>query len=173
MFIKKLHLGHDGLIHFVLSRILWLYKFPPKALFFAFFCFLLFFVLFCFFWCSEIYWKNCIRDNMVWHILSFQGSYINVHLTLVYFFVPKKQTQIKIKYGLKHIVLPRIFCYLKYFWKFFNQGQYMWIHIVHLVNFGQSLSKSHMLRSMLIFTMFLANSDQETIRTIRFDPYFP
>ena len=49
----------------------------------------------------------------------------------------------------------------------------MWIHIVHLVNFGQSLSKSHMLRSMLIFTMFLANSDQETVRTIRFDPYFP
>ena len=47
----------------------------------------------------------------------------------------------------------------------------MLIHIVHLVNFGQSLSKSHIVQSMLNFTMFLANSDKETVRTIRFDPY--
>ena len=41
------------------------------------------------FWCSKIYSKNCIRDNMVWPILSFQGSYINVHLTLIHFLVLK------------------------------------------------------------------------------------
>ena len=33
--------------------------------------------------------KTFIRDNMVWPILSFQGSYINVYLTLVYFLVLK------------------------------------------------------------------------------------
>ena len=33
--------------------------------------------------------KNCIRDIMVWPILSFQGSYINVQLTLIYFLVLK------------------------------------------------------------------------------------
>ena len=47
------------------------------------------FFLFCFFWYSKTYSKNCIRDNMVWPILFFQGSYINVHLTLVNFLVLK------------------------------------------------------------------------------------
>ena len=36
----------------------------------------------------------------------------------------------------------------------------MLILIVHLVNFGQSLSKSDIVQSMLNFEMFLANSDQ-------------
>ena len=58
-----------------------------------------------------------------------------------------------------------------FFKKIFNQGQYIWIHITHLVICGQSLSESHVIHSMLNFTMFLANSDQETIRTIRFEPY--
>ena len=75
--------------------------------------------------------------------------------------------------------LKALFCYLKYSWKNFYQGQYSLIHNVHLVNFGQSLSnivqytsvyfsilQSHILQSMLNFTMFLANSDQGTIWTI-------
>ena len=63
------------------------------------------------------------------------------------------------------------FLLLEIFLKNFNQGQYGLIHIVHLVNFDQSLSTLHIVRSMLNFAMFLANSNQETIRTIRFDPY--
>ena len=47
------------------------------------------------------------------------------------------------------------------------------IHIAHLVNFDQSLSTLHTIRSMLNFAMFLANSNQETIRTTWFDPYCP
>ena len=49
----------------------------------------------------------------------------------------------------------------------------MLIHIAHLVNFDQSLSKSLILWSMFNFMMFLANSDQETIQTIQSDPYCP
>ena len=41
------------------------------------------------FWCSKILSKNCIRDNMVWPILSFQGSYVNVYLSHIYFLVLK------------------------------------------------------------------------------------
>ena len=66
-----------------------------------------------------------------------------------------------------------LFCYLKYFWRISNQRQYGLLHNVYLVNFVQSLSKSHIVRFMLSFTMFLANSDQEAIWTIRFDPYCP
>ena len=104
-FSKKLFVGQCGLTHFVLSRIL--YQFPPKL---VLKCLLqnciwkLHFDQYCpsknlrviqistkssFFWCSKIYLKICIRDNMVWPILSFQGSYINVHLTLVYFLALK------------------------------------------------------------------------------------
>ena len=82
---------------------------------------------------------------------------------------------------MKHIVLSRIlhifpskapFCYLKYFWKKINLGQYGLLHNdVHLVNFGQSLSKSHIIRFMLNFTIFPATSVQEAIGAIRFDPY--
>ena len=72
-----------------------------------------------------------------------------------------------------YVSIESSFLLLEIFLKNFNQGQYVLIHIVHLVNFGQSLSRSHILRSMLNFTMFLANSDQETIWTIRFDPYCP
>ena len=85
------------------------------------------------------------------------------------------------KYRLKHIVLSRIlhvfpskalFCYVNLKKKKkFNQGQYILIHITRLVISGQSLSESHVIQSMLNFTMFLANSDQETIRIIRFEPY--
>ena len=60
-------------------------------------------------------------------------------------------------------------------WKYFLKilvRQYRLIHILHLVNFDQSLSKSPVVRSMLNFEMFLANSDQETIQTIWFDLYF-
>ena len=195
MFIKKLHLGHYSILSFQGSCNG--YGNFHQKLFFLF---------------SKIYSKNCIRDNMVWPILSFQGSYMNVHLTLTYFLVLKiywkivsgtawfgcyfpfqgfyqvfvkgwcffsvsslhrhgltyiihlenndqflskahiaNSDQDKI-YGLKHIVLSSIlhifpskalFCYLKYFWNFFSQGQYEWIHNVHLENFGQSLSKSY------------------------------
>ena len=59
-----------------------------------------------------------------------------------------------------------LFCYLKYFWRISNQGQYGLLH-----NFGQSLSKTHIVRFMLNITMFLANSDQEAIWNI--DPYCP
>ena len=59
------------------------------------------------------------------------------------------------------------------FLKNFNEGQYSLIHIVHLINFDQSLSKSHIVWFMLNFAMFLANSDKQKIWTIRFDPYCP
>ena len=62
---------------------------------------------------------------------------------------------------------------LEIFLKNFNQGQYGLIHIVHLVNFDQSLSTLHIVRSMLNFAMFLANYNQETTQTIRFDSYCP
>ena len=104
-------MGQFGLTHIVISRILC--KFSPKLVLKCLFksCIWgitvwsilsvnrsysytnfqqklwVFFVLF--FWYSKTYSKNCIRDNMVWPILFFQGSYINVHLTLVYFLVLK------------------------------------------------------------------------------------
>ena len=110
---------------------------------------------------------------MVWPILSFQGSYINVHLTLIYFLVLKNLLKNCIRDSILHIFPSKALYVLKYFSKIFNWAQYGLIHIVHLVNFDQSLSKSHIVRSMLNFAMFLANSDQEIIRTIRFDPYCP
>ena len=64
----------------------------------------------------------------------------------------------------------KLFLLLKIFLKNFNQGQYGLIHIVHLVNFDQSLSTLHIVRSMLNFAMLLANSNQETIQ---FDSYCP
>ena len=69
---------------------------------------------------------------------------------------------LKRQYGSNHIVPDIIFWNKK-----------MLIHIVYLVNFDQSLSKSHIVQSMLNFAMFLANSDQEIIQAIRFDPYYP
>ena len=81
---------------------------------------------------------------------------------------------------MNHIVPSRIlhkfppnvlFLLLEIFLKNFNQGQYGLIHIVHLVNFDQSLSTVHIVWSMLNFAMFLANSNQQTLRTIRFDSY--
>ena len=84
---------------------------------------------------------------------------------------------------MKHIVHSRIlyvllskalFCYLKYFWKIFNQGQYELIHNVHLVNFDQPLSKSHIVWSMLTFAMFAANSDQANVWNMLFnEQYYP
>ena len=59
------------------------------------------------------------------------------------------------------------------FLKNFNHGQYRLIHIVYLVNFDQSLSTLHIVRSILNFAMFLANSNQEAIRTTWLDPYCP
>ena len=65
-----------------------------------------------------------------------------------------------------------LYIYLKYFWRISNYRQYRLFH-VNLVNFGQSLLKSHIVWFMLNFTMFLANSDQEAIWTIWCDPYCP
>ena len=87
------------------------------------------------------------------------------------------------KIWIKHIALSRIFhiypltalfCYLEYFWKTFNQGQYGLIHNAHLVNFGQSLLNSHIVQSMLTFAMFVANSDQANLWTMLVnEPYRP
>ena len=109
-FIKKLFVGQCGLTHIVLSRIL--YKFPPKTALkywlknciwdiqFDPFCpskglmviqistkssFFIFFDV-------QKLFKKFYQGHgfiMVWPILSFQGSYINVHLTLVYFLLLK------------------------------------------------------------------------------------
>ena len=65
-----------------------------------------------------------------------------------------------------HISIASSFLLLEIFLENFNEGQYGLIHIFHLV-------KSHKVRSMFSFAMFLANSDQETTRTIRFDPHPP
>ena len=73
-FIKKLHLGHYGLTH-PYCPFKDLIQTSIESSYF--------------FWCLKIYSKNCIRDNMVWHILSFQRSYINVDLMLIYFLVLK------------------------------------------------------------------------------------
>ena len=70
-----------------------------------------------------------------------------------------------------YISIENFFCYFEIFSENFSQGQYWLIHILHLVNFDQSLSKSHVVWSMLNFTMFLENSGQETIQTIQFDLY--
>ena len=71
---------------------------------------------------------------MDWTLLSFEGFHIYFHQKLFF-------------------AIWNIF-------ENFNQRQYWFIHTVHLVNFGRSLSKSHIGRSMLKFSMFVANSDQ-------------
>ena len=63
-----------------------------------------------------------------------------------------------------YISIESSFLLIEIFLKNFSQGQYVLIHIVHLVNFDQSLSKSHIVPFMFHFTIFLANSHQETIR---------
>ena len=68
---------------------------------------------------------------------------------------------------------PHFITSFEIFLKNFNQGQYGLIHVVHLVNFDQSLLTLYVVWSMLNFAVFPANSNQETIWTIRFDPYFP
>ena len=62
-----------------------------------------------------------------------------------------------------YISIENSFLLLEIFFKNFNQRQYRLIHIVHVLNFGQSLSKSHIVRSMLNFAMFVANSDQANV----------
>ena len=57
------------------------------------------------------------------------------------------------------IAIKNSFLLLEIFLKNFNQRHGL-IHIVHLVNFGQSLSKSHTVWSMLNFAMFIAKPDQ-------------
>ena len=47
-----------------------------------------------FFLMFKTLFKHFIRDNIVWYILSFQGSYLNVHLTVVYFLVLKNYWKI-------------------------------------------------------------------------------
>ena len=68
---------------------------------------------------------------------------------------------------------PHFITRVEIFLKNFNQGQYGLIHVVHLVNFDQSLLILYVVWSMLNFAMFPANSNQETIQTMWFDPYFP
>ena len=58
-----------------------------------------------------------------------------------------------------YIAIKNSFLLLEIFLKNFNQRHGL-IHIVHLVNFGQSLSKSHIVWSMLNFAMFIAKPDQ-------------
>ena len=68
-------------------------------------------------------------------------------------------------------VLAKVsFSLIKIFLINLSQEQYGLIHITHLEKFDQFLLKAHTFRSMLYFAIFLANSDQETIR---FDPYCP
>ena len=78
---------------------------------------------------------------------------------------------------MNHIALSRIlhkflskalFCYLKYFWKILIRASMGW-SIWSILD--QSLSTLYIVWSMLNFAMILANSNQETIQTIWFDPY--
>ena len=65
-----------------------------------------------------------------------------------------------------HIFPSQALLLLEIFLKIFHQGQYGLIRIIPSV-------KSHKVRSMFSFATFLANSDQEITRAIRFDPYPP
>ena len=125
MVIKKLYLVHYGLTHIALPKIL--YKFPLKVHIF---------------WSSKIYSKNCIRGNMVWPILSFQGSYKCSPNSHIYFGV---------KNLLKNCIRDRNLRNLNY-------GQFSLNYIVHLENINQFLSKAQ-----------IANSDQDQIW---FEPLF-
>ena len=108
---------------------------------------------------------------MVWSILYFQGSYVNVHLTLKYFLVLK--TYWKIVSG-----TLRFDCYfpLQGFYQLFikgscffflfqkplsslNHGQYGLFYIFHLESINKFLSKAH-----------IGNSEQDKIQ---FEPYCP
>ena len=138
MFRKKLHVGHYGLAHIFLPRILYLYKFPPKAHFF--------------------YSKNCIRDSMVWRILSFQGSYINVHLILIYFLVLKNSLKNCIRDSMVWPFFRALFSVSKVFKKF--ESWAIWFNLYcHLEKIDQFLLKAH-----------TANSDQDKIWI---QPYCP
>ena len=53
-----------------------------------------------------------------------------------------------------YISIESSFLLIEIFLKNFSQGQYVLIHIVHLVNFDQSLSKSHIVPFMFHFTIF-------------------
>ena len=108
---------------------------------------------------------------MVWNILSFQGSYIIVRLTLIYFFVLKNLLKNWIKdsmvwpffffFKLSSKFLLKVYAFFsvsKVFKKF--ELQTIWFNLYcHLENIDQFLSKGH-----------IANSDQHKIRI---QPYCP
>ena len=121
---KKLYLVHYGLTYIALPKIL--YKFPLKVHIF---------------WSSKIYSKNCIRGNMVWPILSFQGSY-------------KCSPNSHISFGVKNLLKN---CIRDRNLRNLNHGQFSLNYIVHLENINQFLSKAQ-----------IANSDQDQIW---FEPY--
>ena len=106
-------------------------------------------------WSSRMYSKNSIRDDMVWHILSIQGSYRNVHLTLIYLLVLKIYWKIvsgtlfvDICSPLQrfHQVFMKSSCIFFCFKSLsglrnLNHGQFCLNYIVHLENIDQLLSK--------------------------------
>ena len=132
--------------------------------------------------------KSCYLPGFLNKISKFWSIFINITYSSIYVEFCNVCTKFWSSKCLKHIVqslnlivLSRIlqvsiessFLLLEIFLKNFNQGQYGLIHIVHLVNFDQSLSTLHMVRSVVNFAMFLANSNQETIWTIWVKPYCP
>ena len=96
-----------------------------------------------------------IVSGTIWFdILSFQGSYVNVHLSYIYFLVLKMSW--KIVSGT--VQFDRYFPFQGFHQVFFkgscfflfqkssknlNLGQYGLTHIFHLENIGQFLSKAH------------------------------
>ena len=94
---------------------------------------------------------------LVWPILSFQGSYVNVHLWHIYFLVLKMSW--KIISGT--VWSDRYFPFQGFYQVFFkdscfflsqkssrilNHGQYDLTYIIHLENIGQFLSKADSLK---------------------------
>ena len=148
MFIKKLHLGHYSIVSFQGSCNG--YGNFHQKLFFLF---------------SKIYSKNCIRDTMVWPILSFQGSYMNVHLTLTYFLVLKIYWKIVSGTAWFGCYFPFQGFYQVFVkgWCFFSVSslhRHGLTYIIHLENNDQFLSKAH-----------IANSDQDKIWIETYCPF--
>ena len=179
---KKLYLRQYGLTHIVLSRIL--YKCSSNTIFFGTKNLLENCIRNTTVWplfsCSRI-----LSSFHLWFMLFFlfQKSLRNlnhkqygltyiIHLENIDQFLSKahigNSDQDKIWFepycpfkDSTQLSIESSFLLLEIFLKNFNQGQYGLIHIVHWVNFDQSLSTFHTVRSMLNFAVLLANSNQE------------
>ena len=143
--IKKLDMQPYGLTHIIFPNIL--YKFPLKAHIVV--------VLKTLF--TKLYQGHCGLTH-----IDLSRILCKCYLALIYFLV------LKVSWKIVYFHQKLLFATWNIFEIFYSRT----IRVDLYFSPSKFRSKSHIVQSMLNFAMFLTNSDQETIQTIRFVPFY-